>query len=43
VKLEAAAEFPDAVRALTRAGIPVFAQFGLSPQTALRYRVPYSA
>jgi 3-methyl-2-oxobutanoate hydroxymethyltransferase len=43
VKLDAAAQFPDAVRALTRAGIPVFAQFGLSPQTALRYGVPYSA
>jgi 3-methyl-2-oxobutanoate hydroxymethyltransferase len=42
VKLDAAAEFPDAVRALTRAGIPVFAQFGLTPQTALRYGVPYS-
>ena len=43
VKLDGAAEFPDAVRALTRAGIPVFAQFGLTPQTALRYGVPYSA
>ena len=43
VKLDAAAEFLDAVRALTRAGIPVFAQFGLTPQTALRYGVPYSA
>jgi 3-methyl-2-oxobutanoate hydroxymethyltransferase len=43
VKLDAAAEFPDAVRALTRAGIPVFAQFGLTPQTALRYGVSYSA
>ena len=43
VKLDAAAEFPDAVTALTRAGIPVFAQFGLSPQTALKYGVPYSA
>ena len=43
VKLDAAAEFPDAVRAVTRAGIPVFAQFGLTPQTALRYGVPYSA
>src|SRR5437773_8108815 len=42
VKLDAAAEFPDAVRALTRAGIPVFAQFGLTPQTALRYGIPYS-
>jgi 3-methyl-2-oxobutanoate hydroxymethyltransferase len=43
VKLDAAAEFPEAVRALTRAGIPVFAQFGLTPQTALRYGVGYSA
>jgi 3-methyl-2-oxobutanoate hydroxymethyltransferase len=43
VKLDAAAEFPDAVRAITRAGIPVFAQFGLTPQTALHYGVPYSA
>ena len=43
VKLDGAAEFPDAVRALTRAGIPVFAQFGLTPQTALHYGVPYSA
>jgi 3-methyl-2-oxobutanoate hydroxymethyltransferase len=43
VKLDAAAEFPDAVRALARAGIPVFAQFGLTPQTALRYGIPYSA
>ena len=29
--------------ALTRAGIPVFAQFGLTPQTALKYGIPYSA
>ena len=43
VKLDAAAELPDTVRALTRAGIPVFAQFGLTPQTALRYGVPYGA
>jgi 3-methyl-2-oxobutanoate hydroxymethyltransferase len=43
VKLDAAAAFPDAVRALIRAGIPVFAQFGLTPQTALRYGVSYSA
>ena len=27
----------------TRAGIPVFAQFGLTPQTALKYGIPYSA
>jgi 3-methyl-2-oxobutanoate hydroxymethyltransferase len=43
VKLDAAAEFPEAVTSLTRAGIPVFAQFGLTPQTALKYGVPYSA
>jgi 3-methyl-2-oxobutanoate hydroxymethyltransferase len=43
VKLDGAAEFPDAVRALVRAGIPVFAQFGLTPQTALRHGVAYSA
>jgi 3-methyl-2-oxobutanoate hydroxymethyltransferase len=43
VKLDAAADFPDTVRALARAGIPVFAQFGLTPQTALKYGVPYSA
>jgi 3-methyl-2-oxobutanoate hydroxymethyltransferase len=43
IKLDAAAEFPEAVAALTRAGIPVFAQFGLTPQTALRYGVSYAA
>jgi 3-methyl-2-oxobutanoate hydroxymethyltransferase len=43
IKLDGAAEFPEAVRALTRAGIPVFAQFGFTPQTALKYGVPYSA
>jgi 3-methyl-2-oxobutanoate hydroxymethyltransferase len=43
VKLDAAADFPETVRALARAGIPVFAQFGLTPQTALKYGVPYSA
>jgi 3-methyl-2-oxobutanoate hydroxymethyltransferase len=43
IKLDGAAEFPEAVAALTRAGIPVFAQFGLTPQTALKYGVPYSA
>ena len=34
VKLDAAAEFPDAVRAVARAGIAVWAQFGLTPHTA---------
>ena len=43
IKLDGAADFPDAVRALERAGIPVFAQFGLTPQTALKYGVPYAA
>ncbi|GEC03217.1 3-methyl-2-oxobutanoate hydroxymethyltransferase [Streptomyces spinoverrucosus] len=43
VKLDAAADFPEAVTAITRAGIPVFAQFGITPQTALRYGVEYRA
>jgi 3-methyl-2-oxobutanoate hydroxymethyltransferase len=43
VKLDGAADFPEAVEALTRAGVPVFAQFGITPQTALRYSVAYSA
>ena len=43
IKLDAAADFPEAVAALTKAGIPVFAQFGLTPQTALKWGIPYSA
>src|ERR1700731_2024024 len=43
IKLDGAADFPDAVRALVRAGIPVFAQFGITPQTALSYGMQYSA
>ncbi|MFE7172342.1 3-methyl-2-oxobutanoate hydroxymethyltransferase [Streptomyces sp. NPDC057616] len=43
VKLDGAADFPEAVEAITRAGIPVFAQFGITPQTALRYGVEYNA
>jgi 3-methyl-2-oxobutanoate hydroxymethyltransferase len=43
VKLDGAAEFTDAVRAINRAGIPVMAQFGITPQTALRHGVAYSA
>ncbi len=43
VKLDGAAAFPDAVRAIVQAGIPVFAQFGITPQTALQYGIPYSA
>jgi 3-methyl-2-oxobutanoate hydroxymethyltransferase len=41
VKLDGAADFPEAVRALVRAGIPVFARFGVSPQTALQFGIPY--
>jgi 3-methyl-2-oxobutanoate hydroxymethyltransferase len=43
IKVDAAADFPDVVRALVREGIPVFAQFGLTPQTAAKYGIPYSA
>jgi len=34
VKLDRAADFPDAVTAIVRAGIPVFAQFEMIPQAA---------
>ena len=43
IKVDAAADFPDVVRALSGDGIPVFAQFGLTPQTASKYGIPYSA
>ena len=43
IKLDGAADFPEVVEALVRAGIPVFAQFGITPQTALRYGIAYSA
>jgi 3-methyl-2-oxobutanoate hydroxymethyltransferase len=43
VKLDGASEFPEIVRAIVRAGIPVFAQFGITPQTALHYGLEYSA
>lgn len=43
VKLDAAADFPDAVRAIAKAGIAVFAQFGITPQTAAQHRIPYAA
>jgi 3-methyl-2-oxobutanoate hydroxymethyltransferase len=43
IKVDAAAEFPEVVRALVRDGIAVFAQFGLTPQTAGKYGIPYSA
>src|SRR4029078_11411476 len=37
VKLDGASAYPDSVRAITRAGIPVWAQFGITPHTALKY------
>lgn len=43
VKLDGAPEFLDAVTAIRRAGVPVFAQFGITPQTALHYGVEYGA
>jgi 3-methyl-2-oxobutanoate hydroxymethyltransferase len=43
IKVDGAADFPEAVAALVRAGIPVFAQFGITPQTALQYGIPYGA
>lgn len=43
VKIDAAADFPDAVSAVARAGIPVWAQFGITPQTALRHGIGYDA
>jgi 3-methyl-2-oxobutanoate hydroxymethyltransferase len=41
VKIDGAGDFPDAVSAVTRAGIPVWAQLGITPQTALRHGVSY--
>lgn len=43
VKLDGAAEYPEAVTAIARAGIPVFAQFGITPQTALRHGIDYKS
>ena len=43
IKLDGAAECPEVVRRLAQAGIPVMPQFGLTPQTALKYGLPYSA
>jgi 3-methyl-2-oxobutanoate hydroxymethyltransferase len=42
IKLDGAADFPEAVRAIARAGIPVFAQFGITPQTAAQHGIAYS-
>src|SRR5207247_1935007 len=43
VKLDGAADFPESVRAVVHAGIPVFAQFGITPQTALKFGIAYGA
>src|SRR5258707_5270345 len=43
IKLDGAADFPEAVTALERAGIPVWAQFGITPQTALRLGLDYAS
>ncbi len=43
VKVDGAGDYPEAVTEITRAGIPVFAQFGITPQTALRYGVEYKS
>jgi 3-methyl-2-oxobutanoate hydroxymethyltransferase len=40
VKLDGAADFPDAVAAIAQTGIPVFAQFGSTPQTGSRSETP---
>lgn len=43
VKLDGAVGHPEAVSAIARAGIPVFAQFGITPQTALKHGVDYKS
>lgn len=43
IKLDGAADFPEATTALVRAGVPVWAQFGVTPQTALAYGMEYGA
>ena len=43
VKLDGAADFPEAVEAIARSGIPVFAQMGITPQTATQHGVDYAA
>ncbi|MDB5940452.1 MAG: panB [Ramlibacter sp.] len=41
IKLDGAADYPKAINAIARAGIPVFAQFGITPQTALQLGIDY--
>ena len=42
VKLDEAAGFPDAVRAITDAGIPVFAQMGITQGNAAKYGIEHA-
>ncbi len=42
VKLDGAAEFPEAVRAIADAGIPVFAQMGITQGNAQRYGIEHA-
>jgi 3-methyl-2-oxobutanoate hydroxymethyltransferase len=43
VKLDGAASYLDAVAAVNLAGVPVFAQFGITPQRALTLGLDYAA
>jgi 3-methyl-2-oxobutanoate hydroxymethyltransferase len=43
VKLDGAVDYLDAVAAVDRAGIPVWAQLGITPQRALKYGLDYAA
>jgi 3-methyl-2-oxobutanoate hydroxymethyltransferase len=43
VKLDGAADYPEAVTEIERAGIPVWAQLGITPQRALRFGLDYNA
>jgi 3-methyl-2-oxobutanoate hydroxymethyltransferase len=43
VKLDGASDYPEAVTALDRASIPVWAQFGITPQRSLRHGLEYAA
>jgi 3-methyl-2-oxobutanoate hydroxymethyltransferase len=42
VKLDEAAEFPEAVRAIADAGIPVFAQMGITQGNAAKYGIEHA-
>jgi 3-methyl-2-oxobutanoate hydroxymethyltransferase len=42
VKLDGVAKYPEAITAIDNAGIAVFAQFGITPQTAKQYGFEYA-